>query len=95
MQHVAEAGKGKDGASLPGRAGKEKKSAGQATHGSVQIPKEEEKCGLPPGAEDPLVKPDQLNVHVHTHTHTQLLPGIGSSPPLPNQEHQELALKSI
>ena len=58
MQHVADARKGKDGALLPGRAEKEKKSAGQATHGWVQIPEEEEKGGLPPGAEDPLVKPD-------------------------------------
>lgn len=85
MQHVAEAGKGKDGAWLPGRAGKEKKkSAGQAAPGWVPIPEKEESSGLPPGAEDPLVRPDQPHPAPPPNTHRQLLPGMKSSPPLPN-----------
>lgn len=41
MQHVAEAGKGKEGALLPGRAGKERESAGQPDPEGVQTPKQE------------------------------------------------------
>lgn len=53
---MADAGKSKDGASLPGKAGTEGRSSGQAAPEQVQIP-EQESSGLPPGAEDPEARP--------------------------------------
>lgn len=68
MQHVAEAGKAKDRASLSVRAGKETESAGQAALEWVQIPNE---IALDPLQGLKTLRAGQTS-HPHPHPHIEM-----------------------